>query len=239
MIDRSGLRLGAAAGILYAVLVVAGFVVGAVSTGGPLATLDSSDEVILAQLERPSSVWAWVGIYCMVVGSLLFVAFTARLWATLRRAEGALGLVSNTAFGSGILYVGITLMSLVFIGAKRLAAGRDIDIELARVVHTLNVGTYMASWGAAALLLATTAAVVLATRVLPRWLGWSAAALAVALLLTMAVPTFGLAPMPPFLFTLWVLVAAIVLLRRSSDLPEQAAATRGIEQPSARAEVLR
>jgi hypothetical protein len=234
MNGRSGLRLGAAAGILYAVLVVAGFVVGAVSTGGPLATIDSSDEVILAQLERPSSVWAWVGIYLMVIGSLLFVVFGARLWTTLRRAEGEPGLASAAAFGSGILYVGITLMSLVFIGAKRLAAGRDVEIELARVVHTLNVGTYMASWGAAALFLATAATVVLATRALPAWLGWSAGALAVALLLAMAVPTFGPAPMPAFLFVLWVLAAAIVLLRRSSDLPERTPVTGGAIGAAAR-----
>lgn len=232
-------RLGAVAGILYAVLVTAGFVVVAASIGGQLATIDSPDEVILAELERPSGVGAWVGLYLSVIGSLLFVVFAARLWATLRRAEGDPGLASAAAFGSGILYVGMTLVSLVFIGAERLAAGRGIDIELARVLSTLNSATYIVSWGAAALFLAANATVVLATSALRRWLGWSAAAISVALLLAMAVPTLGLALMAPFLFVLWILAAAIVLLRRSSDLPERATETERAQQPAARAEVLR
>lgn len=234
MTTRSRLRLGAVAGILYAVLVMAGFVVVAVSIGGTLATIDSPDEVILAELRLSSDIGAWVGLYLTVIGSLLFVVFSARLWATLRQAEGDPGIASAAAFGSGILYVGVTLVSLVFIGAERLAAGRGIDLELARILNSLNSGTYIVSWGAASLFLATTADVVLATRALPGWLGWSAAAIAVALLLAMTVPTFGLAVMAPFLFVLWVLVAAIVLLRRTSEVPESAAETGGATLAAAR-----
>lgn len=217
------LRLGAAAGILYAALVVAGFGVAAASIG-TLATLGSPDNEILRELERPSEVWAFVGLYLLAIAFLLFAVFAARLWAILRRAEGDPGWLSAAAFGSGMLYVALSLVSLVFIGAERLAAGRGIDIELARVLHALNSGTYIVSWGAAALFLSAAATVGLATRVLPRWLGWSAGALAVALLLAMAVPTLGLATIPPFLFVLWTLVAAIVLIRRSSELPASSAA---------------
>jgi hypothetical protein len=224
MNDRSWLRWGAAAGIVYAVLVTAGFVVLAASIGGQLATIDSPDEVILAELERPSGVGAWVGLYLSVIGSLLFVVFAARLWTTLRRHEGDAAVSSAAAFGSGIVYVGLTLVSLVFIGAERLAAGRDVDIELARILSSLNSGTYIVRWGAAALYLATNGAVVLASRVLPRWLGWSAAAISVALILALATPTFGLALIAPFLFVFWVLAASIVLLRRSSDVSERAPA---------------
>lgn len=233
MTGRSMLRLGAAAGILYVVLLTAGFVMVAASIGGPLATIDSPDELILAELERQSGVGAWVGLYLSAIGSLLFVVFAARLWATLRRAEGDPGLASAAGFGFGIIYVGLTLVSLVFVGAERLAAGRGIDIELARVLQTLNSGTYILSWGAAALFLAATASVVLATGALPRWLGWSAAALALALLLAMAVPTIGPALMAPFLFPFWVLAAAIVLLRRSSELHERTTETGRAQQTAA------
>jgi hypothetical protein len=113
----------------------------------------------------------------------------------------------------------LSLVSLVFIGAERLAAGRGIDIELARVLHALNSAHLHPKLGRSCPLPGHRGGDRVGHAVLPRCLGWSAGALAVALLLAMAVPTLGLATARPFLFVLWTLVAAIVLLRRSSELP--------------------
>jgi len=56
---------------------------------------------------------------------------------------------------------------------------------------------------------------ILQTRALPAWLGWSAAVLAVAVLVVAGLPflKFGMAVEP--LVLLWILAVAIVLVTRS------------------------
>ena len=82
MSDRSWLRLGAIAGILYVVLQFVGFgIVGA--SVGALADLGSPDQEIARAFERPSATAVWVGLYLGVLAFLLFVVFVARFWATL------------------------------------------------------------------------------------------------------------------------------------------------------------
>ena len=139
--------------------------------------------------------------------------------------------MSTAAFGSAILHIALSLVSLGFIGVGRLAAGRGIDIQLARLLTELTSGIHALSWGVAALFLVLSAAVVLRTGALPRWTGWSAAAIAVALLVAMAAPASELAPMAGFLLPLWVLSTSIALLRRS-DLMHPAVRSEYASQPS-------
>lgn len=235
MSDQPWLRLGAAAGILHVVLQFVGFgIVGA--SVGALADLSSPDREIVRAFEHPSATGVWVGLYLGVLAFLLFAVFTARLSTTLRRAEGDAGWMSTAVFGSGILYIALSLMSLGFIGVGRRAAGHGIDVGLARVLTDLTSGIHAITWGVAALFLMLTATVVLRTRALPRWTGWSAGATAVALLLAMAAPASELAPIVAFLLPLWVLSTAITLLRRS-DLAYCAVRSEYGAQPSAPAQL--
>lgn len=230
MSDRTGLRLGAAAGIMYVILQFLGFGITAASVGA-LTSIGSSDADLTAAFQHPTASGAWVGLYIGVLAFLLFVVFLARLWATLRRAEGEQGWISAVAFGSGLLFVALSLVSLVFIGVQRLAAGGGIDLQLARVLTNLTSGLHTLSWGVAALFLAASAVVVLRTAALPRWLGWSGAIISVGLLLAMAAPAAELAPLAGFLPPLWIVATSIALLRHS-ELPLDAINSGYVSQPS-------
>lgn len=215
MSDRSWLRLGAIAGILYVVLQFVGFgIVGA--SVGALTDLTSTDQEIARAFERPSGSGVWAGLYIGVLAFLLFVVFVARLSSTLGQAEGDPRWMSTAAFGSGILFTALSLMSLGIIGTGRLAAGHGIDIGLARMLTHLTSGIHSMSWGVAALFLGMSAAVVLRTGALPRWTGWTAGAIALASLIAMAAPASEFAPFAAFLLPLWVLSTSIALLRRSN-----------------------
>ncbi len=230
MSDQSWPRLGAIAGILYVVLQFVGFgIVGA--SVGTLTDLTSSDQQIVTAFERPSATAVWVGLYLGVLAFLLFVVFAARLCATLRRAEGGSGWISAAAFGSGLLYVALSLLSLGLIGVSRLEAGSGIDLGTARLLTHLTSGIHAITWGVAALFLLLTAGVVLRTGVLRRWLGRSAGAISVALLLAMAMPASGFAQFLAFLLPLWILATSIALLRRS-DLTHPAMRSEYASQPS-------
>ena len=85
MTDRFAQTLGAGAGILYVVLLMAGN-----ALGGPSSQLAFSLEVL-------------------AFTSFLF--FVGSLWGAMRRAEGGGGLLSATAFGAGVMSITIKLAS--------------------------------------------------------------------------------------------------------------------------------
>ena len=142
---------------------------------------------------------------------VLFVPFLASLWSVLCAADGADGWLPATVLGAGVLAVAVKLVSVlpevVLLQGGLGPAQRDVLQRLADagfIVAMLPLGVCMAA----------VAASVVRTRALPAWLGWSAALTAVLLVansLDLA-SDFG----PAFLlYLLWVLAAAIVLLRRA------------------------
>lgn len=137
MSGKSWPRLGAAAGILHAVLVVVGFGIG-LAGGSPPVSIASSDSAIGATFASPVGGGAWLGLYIEVVAFLLFILFAARMWVTLRGAEGDTGWLSAAALGSGLVYAALSLVSLAFVGMVRLEAGSGIDVQLAALLVRLN-----------------------------------------------------------------------------------------------------
>ena len=73
------------------------------------------------------------------------------------------------------------------------------------------------TWGLGALFLGATATVVLRRHALPGWLAWSAAAIALANLAGLAVPTADIGQIASTIFPPWILVTSIVLLRRPEE----------------------
>lgn len=218
MNERSWLRLGAAFGIFSVVLEIVGLVVGVVSAPAFIdVTLASSEKEIARAFASPATTGVWIGLYLEVIAFLLFVVFAARLWATLRRAEGGIGWASHIVLGAGMLFAGTSLLALAFGGMAHYQAGPGVDVHVATVLKELNFGTYALSWAPQALFLAATAVVVLRTRALSRWLGWSAAVISAAALAGMAVPMGELSQIPPFLFLIWVVAASIVLIRHTDE----------------------
>jgi len=209
MSDRFWLRLGAAAGIMYAVLALIGFGLGAASGG--------YEEDLAKAVASPVARGVWVGAYIELLGFLCFLVFVARLWATLRRAEGDPAWLSAIALGAGQLFVVLTLVAFAAGAAATYRYGHGIDVPIAQALKDLGQAAFILTWAANAVFLGATAIVALRQHALPRWLGWSAVVLAAALLAAIAVPNSSFPMIPGFLALFWVVATSIILMRRADE----------------------
>jgi hypothetical protein len=156
-----------------------------------------------------------IGAYIWVLGGLSFLVFLASLRTVLRAAEGGTGLLSNVAFGAGVLYSAFMITSAVTFAAVAYAVGlRDApvsDPDFVRVLPEMAWALLLLGGGFAGLFLVLIASVVIfQTRALPRWLAWLGFVVAIVLLFD--VIYINIVP-----FLVWVLAASIVLLRRHEE----------------------
>jgi hypothetical protein len=158
-----------------------------------------------------------------LVPMLLFFPFLAYLWSVLRDAEGPGGWLSATALATGVAAVTIKLAS----AGPAVAARHDgLSPALHDALQQVNDVSFIVTMLPLGVCMGSVAAIVLRTHALPAWLGWMAAVLAPLLIAN------GLAlnsqEGPAFLlFLLWILLAAIVLLRRTIVVPQHAPAATG------------
>lgn len=162
-----------------------------------------------------------IGAYIWVLGALSFLWFLTCLRSVLRRAEGGTGLLSNVAFGAGVLYSAFMITSAAAFAAVAYAVGlRDApvsDPDLVRVLPEMAWMILLLGGGFAGLFLVLIASVVIfQTRVLSRWLAWLG--LVVAIVLLFDVIYVNIVP-----FLVWVLAASIVLLMRREETTTTAA----------------
>jgi hypothetical protein len=156
-----------------------------------------------------------------LLASLLGLVFIVYLVSVLRSTEGDRPLLSALvlAGGLGSLVVGWVASAVVLVTAAMTHQSTDGGLrglyDLSRFLDTFTVAPLV-------LFLGATAAVVIATRVLPLLLGWAAAVLAVLLLVAACVsisqPTTleGTAGRVLFLlFALWVAAASVILSLRA------------------------
>ncbi|HET7272859.1 MAG TPA: hypothetical protein VFI90_17435, partial [Rubrobacter sp.] len=166
---------------------------------------------------NPASTGAWIGIYLEVLSVLFFIVFAARLWATLRRAEGDPGWLSLAAFGSALTFATMTFFAFALAAAAAYWAGHGLDAQISLALGQVGFAAYVLTWAVGALFMGAVAVVVLRSGALSRWLGWGAAVIAVASLAAVAAPISGPAQLPAFLFLLWIVAASIVLMRREEE----------------------
>lgn len=158
-----------------------------------------------------------------LVPMLLFFPFLAYLWSVLRDAEGPGGWLSATALATGVAAVTIKLAS----AGPAVAARHDgLSPALHDALQQVNDVSFIVTMLPLGVCMGAVAAIVLRTHALPAWLGWMAAVLAPLLIAN------GLAlnsqEGPAFLlFLLWILLAAIVLLRRTIVVPQHVPAATG------------
>lgn len=185
-------RLGAAAGVVYAILLMTAGAVGSPTTQ-PAFTME-------------------------VLAFTLFLFFLGSLSSAMRLAEGGGGALSTTAFGAGLMSITIKLGS----AAPLLAAhsnsdelGPDVKVAL----QDMNNASFALTFFPLAAMLAAVALVAIRTAALPSWLGWGAAALSVGFALGGLAGSADLgsewAGLPMVLFTAWVIAASLVLIRRA------------------------
>jgi hypothetical protein len=143
---------------------------------------------------------------------LFLLWFASGLRERLRAAEGPNGRVANVAFGGAVLCV-----ALVWAGAFALAAvpaGISLggepavsNADVARFLPQMGFGAILVGGMFGAIALIDAASIVaIRTGVLPRWLAYLGFVCTVALL-------FGVFFLPMIALPIWLIAAAVALLR--------------------------
>lgn len=190
-------RLGAACGIFYVVLILAGN-----------SVYESKNET--------------AGLSIELSGMLLFIPFLGYLYGLLRRAEGEDGWLSATAFGAGLVEFTIKLVSVIPVFATRT---EGLSPRVNQALQGMGDFAYIISMLPIGVMMAVIAVVALKTRALPLWLGLLAAITAPACLVNGM--SFGADFGPAFLlFLLWIgLTSTVLTLRGRAPRPVESSNT--------------
>ena len=211
------LRLGALSGILWVLLSLGGL--GLVATGGFNVESGATTDAFAGLVSVTPPTQVGLGLYLNTLGSLLLIVFAARVWATLRAAEGSPAWISTAAFGAALLATVGTffLLNAIFAGIA-VRAGHGLDAQTAATLYEVARGGYAISDRLLTFFAGLASIVVLRTGVLPRWLGWLGAIAGVLGIIGRAPGTEALGELALGLalgaFYLWSLVLAVTLLRR-------------------------
>jgi hypothetical protein len=201
-------RLGPLAGIVAVVL----FVVGVAVVEGNAPGDDATPQEYLGYYKDEESTILLGGVLFQL-GAAFFLWFLGNLRALLATAEGGVHRLTAIAYGGGLV---ATTCALFLPGADEAGALSEDQLTPDAAVAFNNLGDafFIAAEFAAAVLLAATALVILATRVLPRWLAW--ASLVVAFWLLIA--PIGWAALI-FAVPLWTILLSVLMFMRPTAPP--------------------
>lgn len=158
-----------------------------------------------------------------IVALVLFLPFLAYLYGLLREAEGPGGWLSTTAFAAGLAAITAKIVTGVPVLALQHVA---TSTPLHKALDNMASASSEISLYPLTLLLAAIAALTLRTGVLPRWLGFAAAAAATVTAVYAVYASFNInVNFGPalLLWALWTLTTSIVLVRRTRSNPAQVA----------------
>ena len=189
-------RIGPLCAVLFFMLTMAGFAIGAAG-GSSTATLGDSTAKILKAYADPVGNGAWVGMYLSVLALAPFAVFTSWLF---RGRRGGAGMLAAAA------YIAMVLAASAANFVLQYRAGHGMGTQTTLGFFYLQEALFMLTWGASA--------AILALAPVTGWLRYSALVLAGLCLVAIAVPKAGWAQFPPTLFYVWMLVAGIALARR-------------------------
>lgn len=165
MKDDVWAHIGAASGILFVLLLVAGLIFG--PGVDPPSFEASSDEVASYVADNRNEIQALTTLE--VVAGFAFVLFLGSIALALRSAEGAPGRISAAAFAGGVAFIAIAATGVAAQGAATYHEGLDSD--LVRVLVDLRDNAFVISGFAAAALLWFSGVVSLRFGALPFPLG--------------------------------------------------------------------
>lgn len=211
MSDRRLLALGALTGLGYAVVELAGVIVGGAANPVPFDIVPSAATAARAA-STPMPVGVWVGLGIEVFATLLLLAFVVRAAAAVRPADAG-GLLARAALGAGIVNVAVTFASFGFFAARYAGSGHGLDAQSITLLAYLNWGSYFMTWPSMAVFLGAIAAGALRTGAVAGWVAWAGVVAAAAGLIGCADP-FNLGQLAQLLGLAWIAVASIALAVR-------------------------
>jgi Domain of unknown function (DUF4386) len=205
------------AGIVFVVLMV----VGSMLVGSVPDPNAAEQEVAGYLADDSAQMRTIVGAYLWVIGALAFLWFLTRLRSDLSRAEGGSGALTNLAFGAGVAFAAVWMVSATaFASVANAIKLRDApvsDADLVRVLPPMGRLLLILGGGfSGLLLLVAVAALILQTGFLPRWLGWVGIVAAIVLL-------FDVVYLTIFPFWTWVFIASVVMIVRRNHTTVPAA----------------
>jgi preprotein translocase subunit YajC len=219
-------RYGAAAGLVFVILVV----VGALIAGQPPNPDDSVREIGEYYEDHTGAIKA--GAFLTGLAAVAFLWFLGSLWSTLRRSEDTRRLATITV-GGGI--VGLITAVIAFAVNATVAIAIDSTGATAGVnpkfIYLLSgaIGG-MGNFGVA-VLVGATAVATLRTGVFPAGLGWAGLVLAVGwlvaglIVVTDATWVFTIGFIVLLLWLVWVLVISFFLFRPQGQTTPAAPST--------------
>lgn len=181
---------------------------------------DSNAKIVAYFANHSHRVQGVVGFFVFLAGILLLLGFLAALRERLLAAEGQPGRLSALAFGAGIASLPLWAVSMLLANAASFAANESSTFRLDPNIFRLLADTAYFAWVAAVVVSSVvvwaTSAVALRTGLLPRWYARLG-------ILAGVVQLFGFFFFPFFVWWLWIIVTAILLVRQPSLAPAQVA----------------
>jgi hypothetical protein len=205
-------KTSAIAGLGGAISLAAGYVI-ARSTTAPLAGSDADYARVLLT-ERLK--WEWITL-TRLVGGTLVLWFAALLGDRLRAAEGEPARLAETAFGLGVVWAGVWLLSAFFNSASIMLAADYGDPAGARIAGVLaaELPSVLTAGVVVTLLLATWLVTVRSTE-FSKFYAYATGALAVLMLVLALADWYGpgtLAWLIVALALAWTAATSLVLFR--------------------------
>lgn len=218
-------RYAWAAGIVYVVALVAVSVIGIL--GGGLSQNDSATTIARSLHDHDQRLL--VIAFVSVVYAAAFVIYLWRLYDLLRGPPDRPNTLSSLVLVGGVLFVSLHAVSDIgitgMLGAKVASYSALHDPGIAYALYLLTYGLDSVADVFGSLFALATGVLILRGRVLPRWLGWVAAAAAPLLFvqgfgLGGVIATFGLIlDLVGFLLVLvFILVSSLIGLRRDRSV---------------------
>jgi hypothetical protein len=214
-------RWGSALGIVGVVLWAIAFALGSESPDTD-TTSDSKITTWFASNSHQHS--QIIAFFIFLAGTLCFIGFMAALRERLADAEEPRPRISQLAFGAGLVSAAFWILSVVLLTGPAFSASDNaafLTADTYRVLGTMGYTSWVSATAVGAVTVWATSAIVLRTRVLPRWWGWTG--IVVGVIQLGAVLFF-----PILLFWLWIAItSALLTWARPRAHAERLAVDRG------------
>jgi hypothetical protein len=170
-------------GVLAAVLILVG---GSLASGGPDVDAAASD---ISEWYVDTDTAILAGTYLVWLGALLVLPFAAFLGRGLRVGPDRGDWLPTTLVSGGVALAALLLVGGIFnwVAASRPYWDESLDPQVAKSLYTIAWDFSILPTLAFAVLLGSAAVAGLRSRMLPGWMSWTAAVLAVASLVSWVV----------------------------------------------------
>jgi hypothetical protein len=210
-------RLAPLVGAVFVVLVIVAFI----PLGGNTPDNDATAQKVQSFYSKHTD-RELVAAYVLALSVPFLVFFTSILYRAIRAAGGR-GRLATAAFGGGLLSAAGFAVAAAVHFALASAGDKASTLPTTQTLNVLdNMDFIPFVTGLGIMLLAAGLATLRYGGALPRWLGWAAVIVGIAIFIPfVGFVAFGLSG-------IWVLAASIVLYRRGS-LPDSGPAVSGIQ----------